>query len=461
MISFAVTYTWTWSGNICDQTCKLGTLLGCNNQDNVAALVQQAHRLGVRVLVSLGGAGMGGSWDLSKNRCWDPCLDKAEYLADQVKNMVDEFFLDGVDIDYEDVLDTQQRRDFLRDLTLSLRTRLGPNKLLTHTPMDHHLDKGDPYYQILQENRAEVADAIDLLMPQYYNGFIKSHSEFPKASTHFGNLVDLYDGDASRVVFGFCVKDCGTFNVNAYQAEQVLKQLDSKFAGNGGFFFWSHQKGDIDGSFTLPLLEYYASRDTSSPTTVQPTARPPMPPTPSPSAAPTPYPSVAPTSPPTQTQPQSNAPTAAPTEHPSTDPTKSPTPNFGNPTSAPSIPPTSSSACTIPEWVDEQIYTQGQAVVRHGIRYQAKWWTQHDDPATNNGSGKPWQNLGSCVPTLPPSIQPGVCPYEEWQTAKVYVAGDIVQRQGQKWSAKWWTDSDDPTTSHGSGKPWRHDGLCI
>ncbi|MFV8782016.1 S8 family serine peptidase [Microbulbifer sp. SA54] len=53
----------------------------------------------------------------------------------------------------------------------------------------------------------------------------------------------------------------------------------------------------------------------------------------------------------------------------------------------------------LPVWAAGSVYTGGDQVQHNGVRYEANWWTQGDDPATNNGgagSGKPWTSLGAC-----------------------------------------------------------------
>lgn len=53
----------------------------------------------------------------------------------------------------------------------------------------------------------------------------------------------------------------------------------------------------------------------------------------------------------------------------------------------------------LPVWDAGSVYTGGDQVQHDGVRYEANWWTQGDDPATNNGgtgSGKPWTSLGAC-----------------------------------------------------------------
>src|SRR6201996_4741929 len=51
-------------------------------------------------------------------------------------------------------------------------------------------------------------------------------------------------------------------------------------------------------------------------------------------------------------------------------------------------------------WSGSPGYTGGQQASENGINYTANWWTQGNDPATNNGgsgSGQPWTSNGSCT----------------------------------------------------------------
>ncbi|KAF0813702.1 Alpha-amylase [Andreprevotia sp. IGB-42] len=73
-------------------------------------------------------------------------------------------------------------------------------------------------------------------------------------------------------------------------------------------------------------------------------------------------------------------------------------------------------------WSPATIYTAGQRVTHAGINYEAKWWTQGDDPS-RAGQWGPWRAIGACVsvtatpiptptliPTLVPSLLPTVTP---------------------------------------------------
>jgi hypothetical protein len=51
-------------------------------------------------------------------------------------------------------------------------------------------------------------------------------------------------------------------------------------------------------------------------------------------------------------------------------------------------------------WSPATAYTGGEQASENGINYTANWWTQGNDPATNNGgsgSGEPWTSAGSCT----------------------------------------------------------------
>jgi len=58
-------------------------------------------------------------------------------------------------------------------------------------------------------------------------------------------------------------------------------------------------------------------------------------------------------------------------------------------------------------WVSTIAYVAGDTAIRNGVSYKANWWTQNNDPATNNGgpgTGQPWTRITSCsgTPTPPP-----------------------------------------------------------
>jgi chitodextrinase len=75
--------------------------------------------------------------------------------------------------------------------------------------------------------------------------------------------------------------------------------------------------------------------------------------------------------------------------------------------------PSEAQTCA-PAWSATQIYTQGNQASRNNVNYQANWWTQGNDPATNNGgagSGQPWTSIGPCggsTDTTAPSVPTGL-----------------------------------------------------
>ena len=52
-----------------------------------------------------------------------------------------------------------------------------------------------------------------------------------------------------------------------------------------------------------------------------------------------------------------------------------------------SLAPTTAAAATVEctTWVSTIAYVAGDTAIRNGVSYKANWWTQGNDPATNNG----------------------------------------------------------------------------
>jgi len=270
VIAFAVSYTWAQNKNSCDTQCNIATPVICNNLPN-ADLVQQWQNAGKKVILSFGGAGMGGSWSGDQNNCWDFCFGKEEQVANQLVQIVRDHNFDGVDIDYEYCYDVaggahpggcgqvtpgvysdQAAQNFLSGLTSQLRQKLDALSTttsktyeLTHVPMDSDLVPTSKYYQLLKAQHWN----LDFVMSQFYNsitrpaldGFDGSGNGQVSASSVYTNLAnDLFPGQPDKVVFGFCVSDCGGTNSNAngFQAANVMEGIktynNGEFACNGG-----------------------------------------------------------------------------------------------------------------------------------------------------------------------------------------------------------------------------------
>ena len=197
---------------------------------------------------------MGGSWD-GVNDCWEYCFGRETQVVDQLVNIVNANNFDGVDIDYEYYYENNQHGSsfskgaesikFLTDVTVGLRNRLPSNALITHAPMDADLVEGTPYFNMIKS----ISHTLDFLMPQYYNGYTRaaldgfsnSGSGQMASSVHYQSLLDnMFNGDATRVVFGFCINDCGGTgsNANGAQAATVMSQIGNIYDCHGGAFFW-------------------------------------------------------------------------------------------------------------------------------------------------------------------------------------------------------------------------------
>ena len=101
---------------------------------------------------------------------------------------------------------------------------------------------------------------------------------------------------------------------------------------------------------------------------------------------------------------------------------QSPATNNGGPGSG--QPWTSNGACSgsgggggggscAPTWNATTVYNGGNTASLNGVNYQANFWTQGQNPSTNNGgagSGAPWTIIGTCsacttVPSVPTGLQ--------------------------------------------------------
>ena len=318
VIAFAVSYTWSPDKNICSATCAIETPPVCNNGSN-QALIDEWRSLGKKVILSFGGAGMGGSWDGDPNDCWEYCYGRESAVTDNLVQIVNEMNLDGVDLDFEYHV-TPAATIFLNQVTTGLKNKLAPGSEVTHAPMDSDIMPGKPYYDDVLK---VTGHQLDFLMPQYYNGFTRpaidgvdgTGAGSISALWHYANIVnDIYGGDAKRMVFGFCINACsGTgSNANAMQASTVMTDLANTYACNGGAFFWV-VNDDTAGSWSSTVgstLNNLASANqcSSLPNTNQPTQAPTKPPT---LSLPTMNPSKFPT----------QAPTKTPTKSPTTTPT--------------------------------------------------------------------------------------------------------------------------------------------
>ena len=254
VIGFAVTYTLDGNSNqVCDQNCKILQPYTCGSEYDVE-LIQEWRTQGKKVILSFGGAGMGGSWLANGNGCWEHCFGKEDNVVERLTQLVNDMGLDGVDIDYEYFYQDNQNdsgfakgieaQTFLREVTVGLRASLPTGSEITHAPMETDLVARTAYYDLLAE--AAVSESLDFLMPQYYNGHITPYDDFDEALIHYNGLLDIFGGDATKIVFGFCMNNCNEgFNLDKDKSKAVMNWLSIEHPCNGGAFFWL-VRDDID-----------------------------------------------------------------------------------------------------------------------------------------------------------------------------------------------------------------------
>jgi len=119
--------------------------------------------------------------------------------------------------------------------------------------------------------------------------------------------------------------------------------------------------------------------------------------------------------------------------------------------------------CASP-WNSTSVYTAGMQASLNGINYTANFWTQNQNPATNNGgpgSGQPWTSNGSCSGSGGGGGG-GSCA-ATWNSTSVYTAGMTASLNGVNYQANFWTQNQNPATNNGgpgSGQPWTIIGTC-
>ncbi len=262
VIAFAVSYQWTPDGVICDESCTISPVTGCGGVA-LDQLVAELHAADLEVLVSFGGAAMGGVWEGTCGemvRCWDHCVDQLDSVVAQLTDLVIDNDLDGIDIDYEYCLHDEPHVAFVEDLTSELRASFDAaspdqHRRVTHAPMDSELEAGDPYYELL----GRVADSVDFIMPQYYNGGRNPFTAegLESIHQHYDALVaDVFAGAAAKVVFGYCIEPGCAPVATHPEALDVIQLVDTWHPNNGGMFFWAHPN-DTDAWFSAPFRAYY------------------------------------------------------------------------------------------------------------------------------------------------------------------------------------------------------------
>jgi len=190
-----------------------------------SASVTRFKNDGKKVLGSFGG------WD--QNKYWQYCT--AQNTVTQLVALVKQYNLDGVDIDYEvSPVNTQ----YLIDVTNGLAASLPTGAYITHAPMQVWLDNSSsPYWPVMEA----VGSKISWLNVQYYNNPPNPVSDPAAAIAHYKNIVtNLFKGDATKVVFGFCISECKGYDATPAQAQNLTQQLVQAYPTNfGGVMAWA------------------------------------------------------------------------------------------------------------------------------------------------------------------------------------------------------------------------------
>lgn len=114
----------------------------------------------------------------------------------------------------------------------------------------------------------------------------------------------------------------------------------------------------------------------------------------------------------------------------------------------------SNTCAALPDWNSTSVYTSPNQVRYSGKRYQAQWWTQGDNPATNSDNYAVWLDLGSCtgspisssssssstvssvssVASSSSSAPTGNCSSLSYVDGSTYANGALVQNGGSEYS---------------------------
>lgn len=118
-----------------------------------------------------------------------------------------------------------------------------------------------------------------------------------------------------------------------------------------------------------------------------------------------------------------------------------------------------------PIWDEGKGYAKGKKVVWRREVYEAKWWTegqQPDAPVVNEWE-TPWRYVGPVLegeraPTMT-TLASGT--YPDWDPDEIYDKGDMVLLNGVPYRAKWWTQGTPPDIEVQSefDTPWEQIGL--
>lgn len=118
-----------------------------------------------------------------------------------------------------------------------------------------------------------------------------------------------------------------------------------------------------------------------------------------------------------------------------------------------------------PLWRSEKAYEADSKVVWQGRVYQAKWWTEDEQPdaPVDNIWETPWRYLGPVLESDREAIRENTETSENWipwTEEKVFIEGDEIEYNNQVFRAKWWSQGDLPQENPDQlyDHPWEYLG---
>ena len=290
LIAFAQSFIYNPGKNICSTTCEIYQPQVCTDDDSNdnpnSTLVSRWQSLGKKVMVSFGGAGMGTKLiGENYNNCWRYCFGKETEVVERLVEIVINMGLDGVDIGYSDTV-TEEAAKFLNEVTSGLRESMPVGSLISHTVVNApEIAPGQPYYEKILKVSGKSLDWLgsefiddytrldfdevegEVKMAVNGNDTSSNNSAFTLVKTadenssgaisHYVDIVDgIFEGDPTKVVFGFCLGACwmtGT-NRDGAKASSILTAVAKTYPCFGGAYFWN-AKDDLHGLWSTSVRD--------------------------------------------------------------------------------------------------------------------------------------------------------------------------------------------------------------
>jgi chitinase len=83
-------------------------------------------------------------------------------------------------------------------------------------------------------------------------------------------------------------------------------------------------------------------------------------------------------------------------------------------------------------WDANTVYVGGDLVWYEGKQYKARWWTRGENPSTSSV----WQEVAA--------PNDGRVDSNDWSASKAYTGGSTVTFNGEQFQARWWTQGEEP-----------------